>query len=137
MSEPTMSEEEEALGELFLGVLPALRLHLENELEDCLCCGNKVTLQALAERVQLAEQYAAQAMESQRLRLRERAERTGLSPAQERSTLLSWSWTEQQIDRMTSASRMIVFRDTLQGNRFSVRKDGSLFDVRKGKSLSE
>ena len=124
-----MSPEEEALGELFLGVLPALKLHLENQLGDCLCCGKSVSLSELEERIQLAEQYAAQAMESRRVRNRQsEASKTD-------ATLLAWSWTRQQVDRMTDESKAIVLRDGLQGNRLSVRKDGVLYDVLAAKVI--
>lgn len=135
--EPTMSEEEEALGDLFVGVLPALRLHLENKLEDCLCCGQKVSLQALEERIQLAEQYVDQAMESRRARRDQRARVTGMSFAQEHDVLLAGQWTEQQITRMSQATRLLILKNKLQGNRFSVRKDGSLFDTVKGRAVTE
>lgn len=124
-----MSPEEEALGELFLGVLPALKLHLEHQLGDCLCCGKSVSLSELEERIQLAEQYAAQAMESRRVRKRQ-SEASNTD-----ATLLAWSWTRQQVDRMTDESKAIVLRDGLQGNRFSVRKDGVLYDVLAAKVI--
>ena len=132
-----MTEEEEALGDLFVGVLPALRLHLENKLEDCLCCGQKVALPALEERIQLAEQYVSQVMESRRTRLKQRAEATGFSFAQEHDMLLAWQWNEAQISRMSSETRLLILKSKLQGNRFSVRKDGSLFDTVKGRAVTE
>ena len=137
MVEPAMTEEEEALGDLFVGVLPALRLHFENKLEDCLCCGQKVSLQALEERIQLAEQYVDQALESRRVRRNQRAGATGLSSAQEHDVLLAGQWTEQQIARMSPETRSLILKNKLQGNRFSVRKDGSLFDTVKGRAVTE
>jgi hypothetical protein len=131
-----MSHEEEALGDLFVGVLPGLRLHLNEKLTDCLCCGNKVTLSDLAERVELVEQYISQAMESRRIRLQERATATGFSFAQEREVLLAWGWDEKQLERMTDASKLLILNKRLQGRGYSIRKDGSIFDPRKGCAIT-
>lgn len=122
-----MSPEEEALGDLFLGVLPALRLHLQHQLTDCLCCGNKVSTSDLLERVQLAEQYVNMARDS-RLNRRQSLE---VIRGQEDAVLLAWGWSESQLQRMLPEVRKKILCDNLQAGQYSVRKDGSLFHVQR------
>ena len=62
-----MTQEEHDLGNLFAGVLPALRLHVEHQTPDCLACGNPLDMEALKERIQLCDAYVLQADASRSL----------------------------------------------------------------------
>ena len=150
----TMSEEEEGLAELFEGVLPALRLHRDHGLTDCLSCGGTVTMPALVERIELAESYAASGLISRRarghlasardkanaeeqkaLRLMEAAA-TPLPPRPPIPTdeeLLAQRWTKEQIGRMTKNAKRYILRHGGRPEYFSILVDGSLYELRDGR----
>lgn len=150
----SMSEEEEKLAELFRGVLPALRLHRDHSLTDCLACGGKVTPSDLIERIELAEQYSAAGTtsksariqaasikdkavlaEARALRLLEEAS-APLPPLPQiptREELLSWRWTPEQVAKLTDNAKRYILRHACRPEYFSVLTDGSLYELREGR----
>ena len=88
-AELPMTEEEEQMGDLFSGVLPALRLHQAHGLTDCLACGGSVNAAQLAERIELCEMYITQTVQSKKIRKRLNEAIKAAKDAEDRATFLS------------------------------------------------